>query len=156
MPQLTVQILDEMANGEWLMEMRLPLEEAPATVRDFIATRVEYETAQHNAELDRGRQFRGLVGPPPAVTSELNGWADRKRVGQAVDPVQMLEIALTAYEAGELLLLVEDEEAGPLDDELALSDGDKVLFRKLKALVVPQTNPGRIRHRHEKMPKRRA
>jgi hypothetical protein len=156
MAQLTVQVRDEMGDGEWLGELKVPFEETPATVRDFIRARVEYECNQHNAELDRGRSFRGLVGPPPAVTSELNGWAGRRRVGQAVDGAIMLEIALTAYDAGELLLLVDDEMTGTLDSEIALADGCTTLFRKLKPLVVPQTNPGRIRSKHEKMPKRKA
>jgi hypothetical protein len=155
MPELTVQVRDEMGDGEWLGELKVPLDEAPATVREFIRARVEFETNQHNAELDRGRSFRGLVGPPPAVTSELNGWAGRKRVGQAVDGAIMLEIAFEAYNAGELLLLVDDEMTGPLDSEIVLADGCKTLFRKLKPLVVPQTNPGRIRSKHEKMPKHR-
>jgi hypothetical protein len=155
MPELTVQVRDEMGDGEWLGELKVPLEEPPATVRDFIRARVEFETNQHNAELDRGRSFRGLVGPAPAVTSELNGWAGRKRVGQAVDGAIMLEIACAAYDAGELLLLVDDEMTGPLDSEIVLADGCKTLFRKLKPLVVPQTNPGRIRSKHEKMPKHR-
>jgi hypothetical protein len=155
MPELTVQVRDEMGDGEWLGELKVPLEEAPATVREFIRARVEFETNQHNAELDRGRSFRGLVGPPPAVTSELNGWAGRKRVGQAVDGAVMLEIAFEAYDAGELLLLVDDEMTGTLDSEITIVDGCTTLFRKLKPLVVPQTNPGRIRSKHEKMPKHR-
>jgi len=155
MPELTVQVRDEMGDGEWLGELKVPLEETPATVRDFIRARVEFETNQHNAELDRGRSFRGLIGPAPAVTSELNGWAGRRRVGQPVDGALMLEIALTAYEAGELIVYVGDEATGPLDSEITLADGDQTLFRKLKPLVVPQLNPGRIRSKHEKMPKHR-
>lgn len=155
MPELTVQVRDEMGDGEWLGELKVPLEEAPATVRDFIRARVEFETSQHNAELDRGRSFRGLIGPAPAVTSELNGWAGRKRVGQPVDGAIMLEIAFEAYDAGELLLLVDDEMTGPLDSEITIADGSTTLFRKLKPLVVPQTNPGRIRSKNEKMPKHR-
>ncbi len=155
MPELTVQVRDEMGDGEWLGELKVPLEATPATVRDFIRARVEFETGEHNAELDRGRSFRGLIGPPPAVTSELNGWAGRRRVGQAVDTAIMLEIAFAAYEAGELLLVVDDEMTGPLDSELTIADGSKTLFRKLRPLVVPQTDPGRIRSKHEKMPKHR-
>ena len=155
MPELTVQVRDEMGDGEWLGELKVPLEQTPATVRDFIRARVEYETNQHNAELDRGRNFRGLVGPPPAVTSELNGWAGRKREGKPVDGAAMVEIACAAYDAGELIVLVDDQPTGPLDSPIALADGNLTLFRKLKPLVVPQTNPGRIRSKNEKMPKHR-
>ncbi|MDX6720678.1 MAG: hypothetical protein QOJ63_2932, partial [Solirubrobacteraceae bacterium] len=75
MPGLTVQCRDEMDDGEWLGEYKLTVDEDRLTVRELIGARVEQETGEHNAELDRGRQFRGLVTAAPAVTSELNGWA---------------------------------------------------------------------------------
>lgn len=140
-----VKCRDEMGDGEWLMELPLPLEDERTTVRDFISTRVEYETSQHNAELDRGRQFRGLVTAPPAVTSELNGWAGRKREGKPVDPEVMVTIALEAYERGDLVLLIDDEQAGEIDSELVLAEGSVVLFRKMVPLVVPQLRKGRRR-----------
>lgn len=153
MAGLTVQCRDEMGDGEWLMELNLPVESERMTVREFIRTRVATETGQHNAELDRGRQFRGLVTAPPAVTSELNGWAGRKREGKAVEPEVMVNIALEAYERGDLVLLVGDRQAGELDAELVLAEGDVALFRKLKPLVVPQLDAGRKRTKHELQPK---
>jgi hypothetical protein len=141
----TVQCRDEMSDGQWLMEMKLPFEEERTTVREFIRARVEYETSQHNAELDRGRTFRGLVFEPPKVTSELNGWAGRKREGQAVDADVMLQMAFDAYEKGELVLLVDDEQAGEIDSELVVSDGCTALFRKTVPLIVPQLRKGRTR-----------
>ncbi|MEA2191950.1 MAG: hypothetical protein QOI73_2071 [Solirubrobacteraceae bacterium] len=155
MAGLTVQCRDEMGDGEWLMELKLPVASESPTVRELITTRVQTETTQHNAELDRGRQFRGLVTAPPAVTSELNGWAGRKREGKAVEPDKMLKIALDAYEQGDLELLVDDQPAGDIDSEVTLADGSVVLFRKKAVLVVPQENPGRKRSKHEKMPRRR-
>ncbi len=155
MAGLTVQCRDEMGDGEWLMEVKLPVATASPTVRELIRTRVQTETEQHNAELDRGRQFRGLVTAAPSVTSELNGWHGRKREGKPVDPDVMIAIAHDAYERGDLVLLVDDTQAGELDSEVALSEDSVVLFRKNVPLVVPQLNPGRKRHRHEVMPKRR-
>jgi hypothetical protein len=143
----TVQCRDEMGDGQWLMEMKLPVGDERTTVREFIRARVEHETGQHNAELDRGRTFRGLVFEPPKVTSELNGWAGRKRESQAVDPDVMLTIALDAYEKGELVIVVDDEQAGEIDSELVLNDGSVVLFRKMVPLIVPQLRKGRRRKR---------
>ena len=40
----TVQCRDEMSDGEWLMEYKLPVEESATTVREFIRARVEHET----------------------------------------------------------------------------------------------------------------
>ena len=154
MAGLTVQCRDEMGDGEWLMELKLQIDDATPTVRDFIRARVEQETGQHNAELDRGRQFRGLVTAPPAVTSELNGWAGRKRQGKAVEGDVMLGIAHEAYERGELVLVVDDEQAGELDSEIALADGSVAVFRKLVPLVVPQADPGRERSVYEQLPKK--
>ena len=149
MADLTVQCRDEMGDGEWLMEYKLAVADASPTVRELIVRRVEQETSEHNAELDRGRQFRGLVTAPPAVTSELNGWGGRKRVGKAVEPEIMKTIAIEAYERGDLVLLVDGEQAGELDAQVTLADGSAVLFRKLAPLVVEQTDPGRWRTKYE-------
>jgi hypothetical protein len=149
MADVTVKCRDEMGDGEWLMELGLPLSATSMTVRELIATRVETETAQHNAELDRGRQFRGLITAAPAVTSELNGWQGRKREGKPVEGDVMLKIALDAYEAGDLVVLIDGEPAGGLDSEVTVDEGTTVLFRKMRPLVVPQLNPGRKRTKYE-------
>ncbi|MEA2219943.1 MAG: hypothetical protein QOJ35_2569 [Solirubrobacteraceae bacterium] len=152
MAGLTVQCRDEMGDGEWLGELRLHVDEATTTPRELIRRRVEQETGQHNAELDRGRQFRGLVTAPPSVTSELNGWHGRKREGKPVDGEQMLAIALDAFARGDLVLVVDDEPAAGIDSALELADGSVAVFRKQVPLVVPQTNPGRVRSKHELLP----
>ncbi len=153
MAELTVQCRDEMGDGEWLMEYRLQAQES-LTVRELITRRVTQETEEHNSELDRGRGFRGLISAPPSVTSELNGWAGRKREGKAVDTAVMTTIAIEAYERGDLELHVGGEQAGDLDSEVALTDGVLVLFKKNATLVVEQLNKGRKRSKHETMPKR--
>ena len=152
MALLTVQCRDEMGDGEWLMERKLPLEQERMTVRALLRARIEQETAEHNAELDRGRQFRGLVFAPPSVTSELNGWAGRKREGKAVDAEVMVALAGEAYERGDLTLLVDGEQAGELDSEVVLADGVLALFRKQVPLIVVQENKGRERSPHEQLP----
>ena len=146
---VTVKCRDEMGDGEWLLELGLPLDDTTTTVRELIAARVETETAQHNAELDRGRQFRGLITAAPAVTSELNGWQGRKREGKPVERDVMLKIALDAYAAGDLVVLIDGEPAGELDSQVTVGEGALVLFRKMKPLVVPQLNPGRERTKYE-------
>jgi hypothetical protein len=143
----TVQCRDEMGDGEWLMEYKLPVDEDRTTVGEFIRARVVHETGVHNSELDRGRTFRGLVYEPPAVTSELNGWAGRKREGKAVDAEVMVQIALEAYERGDLMLVVDDEQAGEIDAELVLGDASVAVFRKRVPLIVPQLRQGRRRKR---------
>jgi hypothetical protein len=149
MAQLTVQCRDEMGDGEWLGELKLEVLDETPTVRELVVRRVEQETSRHNAELDRGRQFWGLVTAAPSVTSELNGWQGRRREGRPVDADVMTKIALDAYERGDLVLLVDGEQAGELDSQVTLSDGCLVLFRKLVVLVVKQTNPGRRRTKYE-------
>jgi hypothetical protein len=152
MAGLTVQCRDEMGDGEWLGELKLQVDEAATTPRELIRTRIAQETGQHNAELDRGRQFRGLVTAPPSVTSELNGWQGRKREGKPVDPDAMIAIALDAYERGDLVLVVDDEPAAGIDSELTLADGSTAVFRKQVPLVVPQSDPGRQRSKYELLP----
>ena len=149
MAGLTVQCRDEMGDGEWLMECKLRLDEERMTVRDLIRARIEQEAGEHNAELDRGRQFRGLVYAPPSVTSELNGWAGRKREGKPVDAEDMVAFACEAYERGELMVLVDEAQAGELDSDVVLADGGTALFRKSKPLILPQLDPGRERSKWE-------
>jgi hypothetical protein len=149
MAHLTVRCRDEMGDGEWLMEYQLQVEDESPTVRELIVARIEVEAAEHNSELDRGRQFRGLVTAAPQVTSELNGWHGRKREGRPVDAEVMIGIAVGAYERGDLALLVDGEQTGEIDSRVALADGCAVLFRKVVPLVVKQTNPGRKRSKHE-------
>ena len=149
MADLTVQCRDEMGDGEWLHELKLEVPDTSPTVRELIVHRIGQETSQHNAELDRGRQFRGLVTAAPSVTSELNGWDGRKREGKAVEGEVMTTIAIDAYERGDLVVLIDGEQAGELDSQVALSEGCTVLFRKLAVLVVKQTNPGRKRTKYE-------
>ena len=143
----TVQCRDEMSDGEWLMELKLPVEEERMTVRELIRARIVYETSAHNAELDRGRTFRGLVFEPPKVTSDLNGWAGRKRVGQAVDADVMLTIACDAYERGDLEVLLDGEQAGDIESEVVVGEGTAAVFRKNVPLIVPQLRKGRTRKR---------
>jgi len=47
------------------------------------------------------------------------------------------------------VLLIDGEQAGELDSEVALADNSVVLFRKMKPLVVAQLNPGRKRSKYE-------
>jgi hypothetical protein len=148
MADLTVQCRDELVD-EWLGELKLEVPHDGPTVRELIVHRVEQETSRHNAELDRGRQFWGLVTAAPSVTSELNGWQGRRREGRPVDTEVMTKIALDAYERGDLVLLIDGEQAGEIDSQVTLADGCLVLFRKLVPLVVKQTNPGRKRTKYE-------
>jgi len=149
MAELTVQCRDEIGDGEWLGELKLQVPAQTLTVRDLITRRVEQETTTHNAELDRGRQFWGLVTAAPSVTSELNGWQGRKRTGKPVDTDVMTKIAIDAYEHGDLVLLIDDAQAGELDTEVTLSEGSLVLFRKMAVLVVEQLDKGRRRTKYE-------
>lgn len=153
MAELTVQCRDEMSDGEWLMEYKLQVPQAP-TVRELITQRVKQETEEHNSELDRGRGFRGLITAQASVTSELNGWAGRRREGKAVDTVVMTKIAIDAYERGALELQIGDQAAGDIDSEVTLTDGCLVLFRKNVPLLVPQPDKGRKRSKHEMLPER--
>ena len=148
MADLTVQCRDELVD-EWLGELKLQLPRDSPTVRELIVQRVEQETSRHNAELDRGRQFWGLVTAAPSVTSELNGWQGRKREGKPVEAEIMFDIAVGAYERGDLVLLVDDQPAGELDADVVLADGSVVLFRKMVPLVVPQLDKGRRRSKYE-------
>ena len=61
----------------------------------------------------------------------------------------MLALAYAAYERGELVVLVDDAQAGELDSEVVLADGATALFRKQVPLIVEQVDKGRERSKYE-------
>lgn len=121
-----VMIRDETTSGDVLRQLALQLDAERLTVRELIASRVEAEVRAHNAS-STTQPFQGLVQPEGAHP----GVKKRKRV----DAARQVEIALTAFERGRVLVLVDDRQVTELADEVTLRPGSAVSFLKLTPLV---------------------
>jgi hypothetical protein len=122
--KLTVR--DGTTGGDTLAALELQLDSERITVAELIRARVHQEVRAHNA---RGSgSFAGLVQPERAE-NELN------RPLRRIDPDRQTDVALRAFERGQVLLLVDDRQVEALDQEVTLGPGSSVTFLKLVPLV---------------------
>ena len=129
MTAMILSVRDETTTGEVLKALELQLEAERLTVRELIAARVHQEVGEHNARRVL-TPFRGLVQP-----SDQERQLNRERAPRRVDPVAQTEVALRAFERGQVLLLVDDRQVDALDEEVVLRPGSSVSFLKLVPLV---------------------
>ena len=125
-----VVIKDETTSGDVLGELALQLQAEQTSVREIIETRVRAEVRAYNASKVLGT-FKGLVQPTDAER-QLNGRRQRPR---RVDADAQVAAALTAFERGHVLVLVDDLQRDELESELTLHAGSTVTFLKLAPLV---------------------
>lgn len=100
------------------------------TVREIIRSRVYQEVEDYNRR--RPEHFRGLVEPTNAEKT-LNGYKLREK--REIDWNQQFEAACEAYERNGFLILIDDAQAGELDDEVTLRAGSGVTFLRMVPLV---------------------
>ena len=100
------------------------------TIREIIRSRVYQEVDDYNRR--RPEVFRGLVEPTDAEKT-LNGY--RLRQPREIDWKRQFEAACEAYARNAFLILVDDTQAGPLDEEVTLRAGSQVTFLRMVPLV---------------------
>jgi hypothetical protein len=132
MAPLTLTVRDETTTGKELASLDLQLETEHVTVAELIRARVHQEVRAHNAASAVAPQFNGLV-QPERTELELNG--ERRGPRRSVDAERQTEVALNAFERGQILLLVDDRQVEQLDHEVTLGPGSTVTFLKLVPLV---------------------
>lgn len=130
MPATIVTIRDEGLYGENLHEWALEVMTELITVRELIRSRVYQEVQDHN--LKQGQVFRGLVQPEDAE-KVINGWKLKQ-------PRQLLwkpqfEKAVEAFEANQILVLINDRQVESLEEEIVLAPNTRVTFLRLRMLV---------------------
>jgi hypothetical protein len=133
MAPFTLTVRDETTTGKALATLDLQLEAEQVTVAELIRARVHQEVRAHNAASAVAPQFNGLV-QPERTELELNG-ERRGRRSRPVDAERQTEVALSAFERGQILLLVDDRQVEELDHEVTLGPGSTVTFLKLVPLV---------------------
>jgi hypothetical protein len=126
----TITIRDETTSGQVLAEWSLECPAERLTVRELIRSRVYQEVQDFN--LKQPEFFRGLVQPTDTEQT-LNGFKLRKR--RLLDWKPQFEKALSAFEARQILILVDDHQAMSLDEEIELRPETRVSFLRLTLLV---------------------
>jgi hypothetical protein len=127
---ITVTARDEAAAGGAIHERPLELPAERVTVRELIRSRVYQEVQDYN--LAPFGPFRGLV-QPEAAERALNGPRDGRH--RPIDWKKQFELAAEAFEAGQVLLLVDDRQVESLDEEVMLRHGSVATFLRLTLLV---------------------
>jgi hypothetical protein len=126
----TITVRDETTGGQTDHEFSLEFLTERIDVRELIRSRVYQEVQDFNRK--KGDEFRGLVQPTDAERT-LNGF--RLRIPRQIDWNEQFEQAIGAFEAGRILILVNDRQMSSLDDEIVLSPSTDVAFLRLMPLV---------------------
>jgi hypothetical protein len=123
MAPFTLTVRDETTSGKALATLDLQLEAESVTVAELIRARVHQEVRAHNASRAASPRFNGLVQP------------ERAGASKPVDAERQTEVALHAFERGQILLLVDDRQVDELDQQVTLRPESAVTFLKLVPLV---------------------
>lgn len=126
----TLVIRDETTSGKTTNELSLEFLTERIDVRELIRSRVYQEVQDFNR--DQSAEFRGLVQPSDAEKT-LNGF--RLRKPRQINWKDQFEKALEAFDAGRILILVDDKQASSLDEEIVLRSDTDVAFLRLMPLV---------------------
>lgn len=128
---ILVTVRDETVSGQVEHEAPLEFPAERLTVRELIRERVYQEVQDHNRR-GASEPFRGLVRPESERV--LNG-PSTGRKSQPIDWKAQYARAVEAFEAGRILILIDDHQAEAIDDEVTLRAGSTVSFLKLTLLV---------------------
>jgi hypothetical protein len=126
----TVTIRDETLGGDALRDWALAVTTERLTVRELIRSRVYQEVQDYNRQ--RGEVYQGLVQPEDAEKA-LNGWKLRKP--RQLDWQRQFDRAVEAFAANQVLILVNDQQAESLDEEIVVGPQTTVTFLRLTPLV---------------------
>jgi len=136
----TLTVRDETATGGVVHEFPLEFPNERITVRELIRERVYQEVQDYNrraAAEAADDTFRGLVQPTGAEQL-LNGTRHagyRLRKRREIDWKDQFDKACDAFERNGFFVLVDDKQAGNLEDEVVIGRGTQVSFVKLTPLV---------------------
>ena len=100
------------------------------TVRELIRSRVYQEVQDYNRR--QPQEYRGLVQPTDAERT-LNGFKLLKP--RQIDWKTQFDKAVEAFEANQILILLDDKQVQSLDDEIEIKPGTRVSFLRLTMLV---------------------
>ena len=133
MATTTLTIRDESPAGGTLNELSVDFLTETITVRDLIRGRVYQEVQDYNLKTHSGEPYRGLVRPEP-IEQALNGPVARGRA-RPIDWKAQFDRAVEAFERQQILILIDDRQAGSLDETFTIRSATTVSFLRLTLLV---------------------
>ena len=127
---MQVVIRDETTAGKITGEQVLEFLTETITVRELIRGRVYQEVQDYNRK--KPEYFKGLVEPTEAEKT-LNGYKLAKP--RQIDWKTQFDMAVDAFQSNGFLILIDDEQAESLEQEITLRPDAIVSFVKLIPLV---------------------
>jgi len=126
-------IRDETPAGGLTHEWSLEFLNETITVRDLIRERVYQDVQDHNTSLNAAGPSRGLV-QPEGLEKTLNGPRIDAR-SRPIDWKKQYEKAVEAFEANQILILIDDRQSESLDQSFTIGPSTTVTFLRLTLLV---------------------
>ena len=117
--------------GDILNQITIAVKNERTTVKELIAARVEAEVKAYNDKLPE--YFNGLIRPTDAEKT-LNGFKlkDRKK---KIDVEKQVFIAWDAFYKNGYFILIDDQQAQDLEQEVLVNESTEINFVKLTPLV---------------------
>ena len=116
--------------GDVMHQIQVSIEDERTTVKELIAARVKTEVDAYNQRLPD--YFKGLVQPTQAEVT-LNGFKLKNR--KSIDVEKQTLIALDAFQKNGFFVLIDDQQAESLDQEVLVTEESEIHFVKLTPLV---------------------
>ncbi|MEP1489732.1 MAG: hypothetical protein ABJK28_15025 [Algibacter sp.] len=117
--------------GDILNQIKIAVDNERTTVKELIAARVESEVKAYNNKLPE--YFKGLIQPVNAEKT-LNGFKlkDRKK---KIDIEKQVLIAWDAFYKNGYFILIDEQQAEDLEQEVLVNKNTEISFVKLTQLV---------------------
>jgi len=125
-----ILIKDESATGKILNEIMIAVENELTTVKEIIEARVYAEVESYNQKLPE--YFKGLVQPSDTERT-INGF--KLKTPRKIDPEKQAYIALNAFQKNGYFILIDDQQAETLEQEILVGADTSVSFVQLTPLV---------------------
>jgi len=103
------------------------------TVRELIRSRVYQEVQDYNVQQRIHQPFRGLVQPEDRDQT-MNASAPLAK-HRPIDWKKQFERATEAFEAGKILILIDDRQADSLDEPFTIMADTSITFLRLTLLA---------------------
>lgn len=129
----TLTVRDETPAGGVLQEWSLEFLNETITVRDLIRERVYQEVRDYETRSAATAPYRGLV-QPETYEQALNGPRTEAKP-RPIDWRKQYDRAVEAFEANQVLILIDDRQAESLDQTFTIGPRSLVTFLRLTLLV---------------------
>jgi len=127
---MLLTIKDETFAGKILYEISLEFKTDVVSVKDIITERVIQEVENYNHKMPE--YFNGLIEPSDAEKT-LNGYKLKPK--KIIDGEKQVYTALDAFQKNGFFVLVDNQQAGNLEQLVTLKSSTVVSFIKLTPLV---------------------